>query len=113
MINNAQMAQALNAANVRNAGQAIVHPGIILRDKFMYPKGLNTASLAALTDVSEATIESIIRGETAINTVLAISLAKPLGVTSVYWCKLQNDLEGSYYWLIHKNPSNKNSRPTL
>lgn len=72
-----------------------IHPGEVLKEKFLLPMNLSVHLLSHKTDIPEAQIAKIIQGQSSISTEVAIRLSKFFGTTSEFWLNLQNlyDLE--------------------
>ena len=68
-----------------------VHPGEILKTKFMEPMGVSAYELAkALTFPG---IYEVVRGDRAISADTAIRLGKYFGLPAQFWLNLQNDYD--------------------
>lgn len=70
--------------------QKPVHPGEVLREKFLEPLGLNQNQLARALGVPPQRISAIIRGKKDITPETALRLAKYFGTTPFYWLNLQS-----------------------
>ena len=72
-----------------------VHPGMVLSEDFMAPRGLSGRALAAELGVPSNRVTEIVRGERAITAETAIRLADFFGTTAEFWMNLQvaHDLE--------------------
>jgi len=72
-----------------------IHPGEVLKDEFLLPMNLSVHLLSNKTDIPEAQIAKIIKGQSSISTEVAKRLSKFFGTTSEFWLNLQNlyDLE--------------------
>jgi addiction module HigA family antidote len=61
-----------------------VHPGEILRDKFLTPMGLSVYNLANAIKVPRSRANDIVRGRRAITTDTALRLERYFGTTAAF-----------------------------
>jgi addiction module HigA family antidote len=66
-----------------------MHPGRILREEYMEPMRLDTASLAEALGVSSGRLEPIIAHEQPVTSDLALRLAKCFHTSPQFWLGLQ------------------------
>ncbi len=66
-----------------------VHPGHILRTKFMEPNGLSASGLAIRLHVPAPRVNDIVRERRGISPDSALRLARFFGTTPQYWMDLQ------------------------
>jgi len=66
-----------------------VHPGAILRNKFMAPQGLSASGLAIRLHVPAPRVNDIVRERRGISPDSALRLARFFGTTAQYWMDLQ------------------------
>ena len=66
-----------------------VHPGSILRAKFMEPNGLSASGLAIRLHVPVPRVNDIVRERRGISPDSALRLARFFGTTPQYWMDLQ------------------------
>jgi antitoxin HigA-1 len=71
-----------------------VHPGRILLEEFLAPKGISVWHLAKDIDVSARRIYEIIEGQRSINGDIAHRLAHYFGMSERYWLELQARYDG-------------------
>ncbi len=73
----------------------LIHPGEILREELMIPRGLTAAQLARLLKVSSGRIQAVVRQRGNVTADLALRLARCFGMSPEMWLNLQNayDLE--------------------
>ena len=72
---------------------APMHPGEVLREKFLVPLKLSAGALARKMDVPRTHIERIAEETTGITADTALRLSKALGTTPQLWLNLQNDYD--------------------
>jgi addiction module HigA family antidote len=78
----------------RNTSQlSPLHPGEVLREKFMEPYNLTPYGLAKACDIPRTRIERIAREEMGITADTALRLARFFGITPEFWMALQNRYE--------------------
>ena len=68
-----------------------MHPGEVLREKFLIPMELSAGALAKACGVPRTRIERIANEETAVSADTALRLAKALGTSAQLWLNLQNE----------------------
>lgn len=66
-----------------------VHPGEVLREKFLAPLGLSAIALAKRLGVPRTRIERLIRKETAVTADTALRLSRFFHTTPEFWLSLQ------------------------
>ena len=66
-----------------------VHPGKILREEFLIPKGLTQRELANAIHVPYQLINDLVNGRRSMTPSTALRLAKYFGMSASYWMKLQ------------------------
>lgn len=69
------------------------HPGTILLEEFMKPKGVTQTKLAKLTGIWLSTINLIIHGKRSITPHTAIKLGAVFDMSPKYWLNLQMKLD--------------------
>jgi antitoxin HigA-1 len=70
-----------------------IHPGEILRVKFLLPLGVSQYRLAKGIGVTETRISAICSGKRAITADTALRFAAFFGTTSAFWMGLQADYD--------------------
>lgn len=72
-----------------------VHPGEILKEKFMKPLGLPQSELARRLKVSPKTINELVNGKRALSAEMALRLARYFDTSADMWAGIQTsyDLE--------------------
>ena len=75
------------------AKSAFLHPGQVLREEFLLPKGLSAYALAEHCHVPRTRIERIAAEEVGITADTALRLAAALGTTPQFWLDLQSRYE--------------------
>ena len=66
-----------------------VHPGEVLAEEFLTPKGLSAASLARHIGVPANRVSEIVAGRRAVTGDTALRLAAAFGTTAEFWMGLQ------------------------
>jgi addiction module HigA family antidote len=74
---------------------APIHPGEVLAEDFMAPRGLTANQLALQLHVPANRLSEVIRGRRSISADTALRLARYFGTTAGLWLNLQSryDLE--------------------
>ena len=70
-----------------------VHPGTILRDEFLVPRGQSSNRLGEVLHVPANRISDILRGRRGITADTALRLGRHFRTTPEYWMDLQRDFE--------------------
>src|SRR5437762_8180800 len=70
-----------------------IHPGEILREEFMKPRGLSQNALARALDVPPRRINEIVLEKRGITVDTALRLARYFGTTAELWTGLQADYD--------------------
>jgi len=65
------------------------HPGEILLEEFLEPKGVTQASLAEKLGWTKTRLNELIRGKRGITAAAALDLAEALGTSPKLWMNLQ------------------------
>ena len=66
-----------------------VHPGEILRDEFLRPRGLSVYRLAQALRITRPRLNEIVLGKRRVTTDTALRLARYFGTTPEFWIRLQ------------------------
>lgn len=66
-----------------------VHPGEILLDEFLKPKGITQNRLAQDIGVSLGRIKEIVHGKQSVTADLALRLGRYFGMSAEFWINLQ------------------------
>jgi addiction module HigA family antidote len=72
---------------------APVHPGEVLAEDFMAPRGLTANKLALDLHVPANRLTEIIRGRRALTAETALRLARYFGTSPGFWMNLQSQFE--------------------
>ena len=72
----------------------MIHPGRILLEEFLAPRGVSVWHLARDIDVPVRRIYEIVQGQRPINTDIAHRLAHYFGMSERYWLDLQARFDG-------------------
>ena len=70
-----------------------IHPGEILREEFMKPRGLSQNALARALNVPPRRINEIVLEKRAITADTALRLARYFGTSAEMWTGLQADYD--------------------
>jgi addiction module HigA family antidote len=66
-----------------------IHPGRIILEEFLAPRGISVSHLANDIGVSARRIYELVQGQRSINADLAHRLAHYFGMSERYWLELQ------------------------
>src|SRR5437899_12265364 len=72
---------------------APIHPGEILREEFMKPRGLSQNAIARALNVPPRRINEIVLEKRAITADTALRLARYFGTSAEMWAGLQADYD--------------------
>jgi addiction module HigA family antidote len=72
---------------------APIHPGEVLAEDFMSPRGLSANQLALKLHVPANRLSEVIRGRRSITADTALRLARYFGTTADLWLRLQTDYD--------------------
>ena len=75
--------------------KSLIHPGRVLLEEFMAPKGISVWHLAKDIGVPARHVYEIIQGQRPINADIAHRLAHYFGMSERYWLDLQARYDGS------------------
>ena len=92
-----------------NSRLLMVHPGRILLEEFLAPKGVSVWHLAKDIGVPVRRIFEIVQGQRPINADIAHRLAHYLGMSERYWLDLQTRFDGKREVKLPKDLSSKQS----
>lgn len=71
-----------------------IHPGRILLEEFLAPRGISVWHLAKDVQVPARRVYEIIQGQRAITKDIALRLAHYFGMSERYWLELQGRFDG-------------------
>ena len=71
-----------------------IHPGRILLEDYLAPKGISVWHFARDIDVSARRVYEIVQGQRPINADIAHRLAHYFGMSERYWLELQARYDG-------------------
>jgi len=86
-----------------------VHPGRILLEEFLAPRGVSVWHLARDIDVPVRRVYDIVQGQRAIDADIAHRLAHYFGMSERYWLDLQARYDGKREEKMPKDFSRKQS----
>lgn len=67
------------------------HPGEMLYHEFMLPLGLSARALARKMEVPANRVTALLKGERAVTADTALRLEKVLGMSAMFWMRLQDN----------------------
>lgn len=70
-----------------------IHPGVILLEQFLMPKGMTQVELAQRIGVSLQRINTLINGKRDMTAETAILLSRELKTTPEFWLNLQMQVD--------------------
>jgi len=70
-----------------------VHPGEILHEQFLKPRGISQTKLASLIGVPPRRINEIVLGKRRISADTALRLGRYFGTSPQFWMCLQTDYD--------------------
>ena len=73
---------------------SLLHPGRIILEEFLAPRGISVFRLAKEIGVSPRRIYEIVQGQRPINADVAHRLAHYFGMSERYWLDLQAQYDG-------------------
>src|SRR3954464_13237995 len=73
---------------------AIIHPGRIILEEFLAPRGISVFRLAQEIGVAPRRLYEIVQGQLSINAEIAHRLAHYFGMSERYWLDLQAQYDG-------------------
>jgi addiction module HigA family antidote len=74
---------------------SMLHPGTIILEEFLEPKGVSVFRLAKEIGVSPRHLYEIVQGQRPINADIAHRLAHYFGMSERYWLDLQARFDGT------------------
>lgn len=86
-----------------------MHPGRILLEEFLAPRGISVWHLARDVQLPVRRIYEIIQGQRAITKDIALRLAHYFGMSERYWLELQTRFDGATGEKSFKDFSQKQS----
>lgn len=69
--------------------QITAHPGVVLSEEFLKPRGIKQTTLAKHLGVTDMYISDLILGRRSLNPTMAWHLSQALGTTPEFWMNLQ------------------------
>ena len=83
-----------------------IHPGEILNEEFLIPLGISAYRLSKDTQMPQARISAILKGNRRITAETALKLAKYFGNSAKFWLGLQDDFDIEEESILLKNKLN-------
>lgn len=71
-------------------GFAIEHPGVVLREEYLGPKGISQSRFARETGISFTRANELLNGKRGFTSDTALRVAKYLGTSAEYWMNWQS-----------------------
>lgn len=87
----------------------VVHPGRIILEEFLAPRGISVFRLANEIGVSPRRIYEIVQGQCSISADIAHRLAHYFGMSERYWLDLQARYDGRQEYQLSKERPRKQS----
>lgn len=69
------------------------HPGEVLQERFLTPRGISHYDLAKSLHVTEATISHLVNGRTTLTMGLAMRLSRAFPLSAQEWIALQRTFD--------------------
>jgi antitoxin HigA-1 len=88
---------------------SMLHPGRIILEEFLEPKGMSVFRLAKEIGASPRRIYEIVQGQRSISADIAHRLAHYFGMSERYWLDLQARYDGNREEKLHKELLRKQS----
>ena len=80
-----------------------MHPGTILREHYLLPKGISTDDLADALGVYDQVMHQIVTERAPVTHLMAGKLARHLGTTPEFRIRLQTSLDSAIEWTVRSN----------
>ena len=97
-------------ASCRSQGRIPVHPGAVLREQYLLPRGRSADDLADALGVYDQVVHQIITERSPVTYLMAGKLARHLGTTPEFWIKLQS-FHDSATECTTVNPNSQTQKP--
>lgn len=81
-----------------------VHPGEILKDKFINPRGLTIKQLAEGLKMNRTNLSHVVNKHAGISAELAVKLSEAFGNSAQFWINLQKEYD---LWQAEQNVDRK------
>jgi addiction module HigA family antidote len=88
---------------------ATIHPGRVILEEFLAPRGISVFRLAKEIGVSPRRLYEIVQGQRSISTDIAHRLAHYFGMSERYWLDLQARYDGKREGKLPNELSKKQS----
>jgi antitoxin HigA-1 len=89
-----RLEQKIEESIMATQGLLMLHPGRVLLEEFLAPKGISVWHLAKDIGVPARRIYEIVQGQRSITADIAHRLAHYLGMSERYWLDLQAQYDG-------------------
>lgn len=81
-----------------------VHPGEILKEDFINPRGLTITAVATGLGITRANLSAIVNGHAGISPQMAVKLSQAFGNSTQFWVNLQKNYD---IWHAEKSVDRK------
>jgi len=71
--------------------RAVLHPGAVLQQEYMAPKGMELGDLVRKSGLEQATLEQLLAGKRAVDSDMSLRLARVFATEPGFWMLLQVD----------------------
>lgn len=72
------------------------HPGKVLHERFLNPRGITHYDLAKTLHISESTITNLIEGRSNLTVGLAMRLSRAFNLSTQDWIALQREFDKAH-----------------
>ena len=72
------------------------HPGEVLNERFLKPRGITHYDLAISLHITEATITNLVEGRSNLTVGLAMRLARTFSLSTQDWIAIQREFDGAH-----------------
>ena len=72
------------------------HPGEVLNERFLKPRGITHYDLAKSLHITEATITNLVEGRSNLTVGLAMRLARTFSLSTQDWIAIQREFDGAH-----------------
>ena len=75
-----------------------VHPGAVLRERYLHPSGMSADDLADALGVYDQVMHRIVAEQAPVSHLMASKLSRHLGTTTEFWIELQSSHDSAIEW---------------
>lgn len=80
-----------------------VHPGAVLRERYLHPRGMSADDLADALGVYDQVMHRIVTEQAPVSHLMAGKLSRHLGTTAEFWIELQSSHDSAIEWIERLN----------